>query len=71
MKEDFRHVLMVYFEQLFFATSRESVAAEDRVYSVKSCVRSFDLFFASIICVADNFCSCAGSSGHFRELIRQ
>ena len=26
------HVVMAYFEQLSFATSRESVAAEDRVY---------------------------------------
>ena len=39
--------------------------------SVKKSGRSFDLFFASITCVADNISDCVGSSGHFREMVRE
>ena len=72
MKEDFRHVVMVYFEQLFFSQYRKKRCGRGpRVPQLRAVLDLLTCFFVCITCVADNICGCMGSSGHFRELVRQ
>ena len=70
--QDFCHGVMVYFEQLFFSQYRKKRCGRGpRVPLLRAVLDILTCFFASIACVADNICGCMGSSGHFRELVRQ